>query len=210
MSTALQERRRRYVAREIAVAAMRLFGEHGFENVTVEEIAKVVGISSRTFFRYYATKDEVVLQYQRRIQERLVDALASRPTEEGPVTALRSAYLATSHVAPEDREAVLLTNRFMTASPALTTRAHGVRTSESQRVIELLAGRMGMDPETDPRPETIAVSMGAAAGAAFQRWIAQGGHGDPAEEIAKALGMLEGGLVQFDVRPPRHRRRRTA
>lgn len=210
MSTSLQEKRRRYVAREIAIAAMRLFGEHGFENVTVEEIAQEVGISSRTFFRYYSTKDEVVLQYQRRIQERLVRALASRPADEGPVTALRNAYLATSHVTPEDREAVLLTNRFMAESPALMTRAHGVRTSESRSVIDLLAERMGLDPEADPRPETIAVSMGAASGAAFQRWIAHGGHGDPAEEIAKALGMLEGGLAAFDAERTRHGRRRSA
>src|SRR5688500_11186488 len=105
-AASLQDRRRRYVAQEIAQVAMRLFGERGFDDVTVDEIAAAAGISSRTFFRYFATKDEVVLQYQRRIQERLVEALAGRPAGEGPVTALRQAYLHTSRVAPEDRERV--------------------------------------------------------------------------------------------------------
>lgn len=206
--TSLQEKRRRYVAREIAAAAMRLFGDRGFEAVTVEEIAAAAGISARTFFRYYATKDEVVLQYHRRMQDRLVEALAARPEREGPITALRSAYLATSHVAPEDRESVLLTNRFLGASDDLRVRTQGLHTDGSRAIVSMIAGRMGVDPTSDSRPETVVVAMGAAAGAAFQRWISSGGEGDPADHIAAALALLQAGLDPLD-RPRRRNRARS-
>lgn len=205
MTLSLQDRRRRYVAREIAAAAMSLFGERGFDDVTVEEIAAAAGISSRTFFRYYATKEEVILQYQRRIHERLVEALAARPQAEGPVTALREAYLATSHVAPEDRETVVLRNRFLSGSRTLRVRADGERSADSREVTDVLAGRIDVDA-ADPHLETLAVAMGATASAAFTRWIAGGGVGDLADEIGAALSLVEDGLTALDNWPkPRGR-----
>jgi AcrR family transcriptional regulator len=200
MTLSLQDRRRRYIASEIAAAAMTLFGEHGFDDVTVEEIAAAAGISSRTFFRYYATKEEVILQYQRRLNERLVEALAGRPPEEGPVTALREAYLATSRVAPEDCETVVERNRFLAGSRALRVRADGERAADSKAVTDVLAERIGADP-ADPRLETVAVAMGATASAAFTRWVAAGGIGDPADEIGGALALIERGLAALDKWP---------
>ena len=198
MTDSLQEKRRRFVANEIAGAALRLFAEKGFDEVTIDEIAAEAGMSSRTFFRYYATKEDVVLQYQRRTQERMRATLARRPPEEGPVTALRETYLATSTVPPEDRERVRMQSRFTADSRTLGVRSHGDRAIDELQVVELLAARMGVDPATDPRPRTIAVSMGAAAAAAFNAWVLGGGKGDPAADIAAALGLLEEGLSQLD------------
>ncbi len=207
MTETFQAKKRRYTAGEITRVALRLFGERGFDEVTVDEIAAEVGISSRTFFRYFATKDEVLLQYQRRLNERMINAVAGRPPEEGPVTALRNAYLVTSTVPAEDREAVALQSRFLFSTRDLIARAHGERAADNGPIIELLAQRMGVDPAVDPRPETIAVSMGAAAGAAFHRWVAGGGRGDPADLIAAALDLLETGLASLEITPPRRRTR---
>jgi AcrR family transcriptional regulator len=200
VTLSLQDRRRRYVAHEIAAAAMTLFGERGFDDVTVEEIAAAAGISSRTFFRYFATKEEVILQYQRRLHERLVEALADRPPEEGPVTALREAYRATSRVAPEDRETVVERNRFLAASRALRVRADGERAADTKEVADVLAARVGVDAD-DRRLQTVAVAMGATASAAFTRWLAEGGVGNPADEIGAALALVEDGLAVLDSWP---------
>ena len=100
-----------------------------------------------------------------------------------------------------DRDSVLRTSRLLRASPSLQSRAHGERAADDNVIVEL-ARRMGVDPATDPRPETVAVAMGAAAGAAFGRWVAGGGRGDPADLIAAALTLLERGLVDVDVRGP--------
>jgi AcrR family transcriptional regulator len=194
----LREKQRWLVKREIAAAAMRLFDAEGFDAVTVDKIAAAVGISSRTFFRYYETKEDLLLQHHRRIQERLVEALAARPASEGPVTALKAAYLATSRVAPEDREDVLLSNRFLANSRALRVRLDGEMTADRAPIVKNLAERMGVAPD-DARAETLAVAMGAAAGAAFQRWLTSGGEGDPAEQIDAALNLLERGLAHLDM-----------
>lgn len=176
---------------------MRLFDAEGFDSVTVDRIAAEAGISARTFFRYFASKEDLLLQYQRAIDERLLGALAARPPCEGAVAALRQAYIATSHVAPEDRRSVLLSNRFLCSSRALRERAAGERIVHSGPIIRLLAERADLDP-SDPRLETIAVAIGAVAGAAFQRWLSTGGLGDPAEEVGQAIGLIEAGLAKLD------------
>ncbi len=198
MAETLQAKRRRYVAGEISRTAMQLFAERGFDQVTVDEIAETVGISSRTFARYFASKDDVVLQYQRRLQERLVEALAARPHHEGAITALRNAYVATSTVAPEDRETVRMQNRLLHKTRSLAARAQGERTVPAGPVVGLLAQRMGVDPDTDPRPELVATTMAAAAGAAFARWVRDGTLGDPAVSVGEAIDQLQRGLLELD------------
>jgi AcrR family transcriptional regulator len=194
----LQDRRRRYIRADISQTAMQLFAERGFAEVTVEEIALAAGISPRTFFRYFATKDEVVLRYERRLRERLEQALAARPDDEGPVAALRNAYLVTSTTAPEDRESVAMQSRVLRLAPSLRRRAHSERTSDLGPLVVLVAKRMRVDPERDPRPETIVAAMSGVASAAYQRWVDRGGHGNPADHIGAALSLVESGFSALD------------
>ena len=78
MTATLQQRRRLETAAEVSRVAMLLFAERGFDAVTVDEIAAAAGISPRTFFRYFASKDDIVLQYRRRLDERLVDVMRAQ------------------------------------------------------------------------------------------------------------------------------------
>jgi AcrR family transcriptional regulator len=194
----LQERRRDYTVREISRVAMRLFSERGFDAVTVEDIAAEVGMSARTFFRYFASKDEVVLQYQRRLQGRLVAVFETHAANEAPITALRNAYVATSVVAPEDRNEIVLVGRFLMDSETLLARTRGAQAAGNDQVVAVLAAKLGIDPDRDSLAETIASVMSAAASTAFHRWVATGGHGDPAEPVAASLDVLMQGLATFD------------
>jgi AcrR family transcriptional regulator len=204
----LQEARRQYTAREIARVAIRLFAERGFDAVTVDEIAAAVGISARTFFRYFANKEDVVLQFQRRLNERLVDAFEARPPEEGAVTALRNAYIFTSTVAPEDREELLLLGRFLEDSRPLLARARGEQAVPDADLVLAMSKRLGIDPERDALGETIAAAMAAVASAAFHRWVSSRARDDPSVRVAAALDLLLVGLSVYD-RPPAADRRRT-
>jgi len=197
MTEALSERRRRLLRDELGHIAIRLFVEHGFDNVTVDDIAAAAGSSPRTFFRYFATKDEVVLDYERRLQERLLVALRSRPPKEGPVEALRQAYIETSHVVPAERERVLQLGRVLQNAPTLRARVSGERIAEGLALAEHLAERLGAQPD-DARVRVIVASMGAVAEKEFRTWVGGGGKGDPANRIAEALALLEGGLGQLD------------
>ena len=74
---ALRERRRQRTSREIERAALRLFAEKGYADVTVEEIAHSAEISERTFFRYFASKDDVLVAEERRRMDALCEFLAA-------------------------------------------------------------------------------------------------------------------------------------
>jgi AcrR family transcriptional regulator len=199
----LADRRRRLVRGEIARIAMRLFAERGFDAVTVDDVAAAAGISPRTFFRYFATKDEVVLDFEARLRERLRGALVSRPDEEGPVTALRNAYLVTAHVEREERARVVQLGRVLATAPALRTAAFGALAGPDEALIAVIAGRMGVGP-SDRRARAVVVAMGAVATAEWAAWVADA-RGDPAVRIGEALAFVEHGLSTLD-RPVRNRK----
>jgi AcrR family transcriptional regulator len=195
----LVERRRRLVRADIGRVAIGLFAERGFEAVTVDEIAAAAGISPRTFFRYFATKDEVVLDYERRLLDRLVDVVATRPAGEGPITALRNAYLTTSHVVREDRARAIQLGRILQTAPELRATAHGARTAPNDALIDEVARRMGV-PGRDLRPRAVVAAMTAVAAAEWAAWVEDGGEGDPAERIGVALALVQAGLTALDGR----------
>lgn len=191
------DRRRRLMRDELRSIAIALFAERGFDEVTVDDIAEAAGISARTFFRYFATKDEVVLAYEDRLHERLLAALRDRPPSEGGVKALREAYIATSHVEPANRARVLLLGRILTRASALRRHALGQRLAENQELVGLVAHRLGVKPG-DPRARVVVTAMSAVAVTEFREWIDDNGKGDPAARISAALGLIEDGLSRLD------------
>ncbi|WP_158630433.1 TetR/AcrR family transcriptional regulator [Glycomyces terrestris] len=76
----------------IARTAEALFVAKGFEETTVDEIAAAVGMSQRSFFRYFPSKDEVVLDSLARLGEELAARLAARPPGESEWDSLRRAF----------------------------------------------------------------------------------------------------------------------
>jgi AcrR family transcriptional regulator len=205
----LADRRRDLIARDIRRVALTLFAERGFAAVSVQEIADAAGMSARTFFRYFASKDDILLDYERHLQARLQAALRARPPGEGAVTALRNAYIATSTVAPEEHDAVVARARMLAAVPALRARANGERAHGSRDVAGLLADRMGLDDgrtvgrdAADQRALVIAAAMSAAAVTAWDCWLEAGATDDPSADIAAALDLLVHGLAELDhIRP---------
>ena len=192
----LAERRRRMMRTEIGRVAIELFAEHGFDAVTVDDIAAAAGTSPRTFFRYFATKDEVVLDYERRVNERLVAVFDDRPASESAVTALRESYRATSHVEPADRSRVVQRGRILDAAPGLRARARGERVAQDDILVERVAARLGVGAD-DQRARVVVAAMGSVAAAEFRAWVADGGRGDPAERIVAALALVEDGLSRL-------------
>src|ERR1044072_4048182 len=90
----LRQRTPRAVQAEIAGTAMRLFLEHGFEATTMEQIAGEIGISRRSLFRYFGTKEDIVLGDHAENGRTLRAALEARPADEPPWEALRAALKA--------------------------------------------------------------------------------------------------------------------
>jgi AcrR family transcriptional regulator len=184
----LVARRRRLVRADIERVAMRMFLDRGFEAVSVDDIAEAVGMSSRTFFRYYDTKDEILRGYQRGLTDALVSAFAAQPDVMPAVAALWAAYVATSHVAAPERERVRALGRLLASAPAVHARAVGESLLDDRLVAEF--ARRSKARRTDPRPAVVVAAIAAAATVGWNRWVAQDDRRDPAAAVAAAIDAL--------------------
>ena len=202
----LRSRRRAFTADEIERVAIEQFTARGFVDVTVDEIAEAAGISARTFFRYFPTKAHVVLAHQRRLGDRLVRTLAARPADEGPVTALRAAFLATAEMRAEDRERMVLLGRVLSIAREAIVGDVGFEADQTQELVAIVAQRAALDPATDLRPAVLVAAMAGAASAAFRAWVESGGRNELTTMVADALDLVTDGLAELDrvdVRPAR-------
>ncbi|WP_201308719.1 TetR/AcrR family transcriptional regulator [Puerhibacterium puerhi] len=116
------ERQRAALRREIVETAVRLFTENGFEATTVDQIAAAVGISRRSFFRYFGTKEDVLLSDLLARGEAIARALASRPVEEDAWTALLLAMNDARAEQRSDAAQDLAIGRMMLQTPSLRAR----------------------------------------------------------------------------------------
>jgi len=92
-SGSLRERKHEFVLREIERAAWELFATVGFDRATVEEISRNAGVSRRTFFRYFRTKEELLSFSVEHFGERVAQRFAEAPKNRKPLAALEEAIL---------------------------------------------------------------------------------------------------------------------
>ncbi len=196
----MRELRTKEMRRQLTDIALRLFDDMGYDAVGVDSIAAAAGISPRTFFRYFESKDEILLQYERSLQTRLLGALEHRPPEEGPVTALRNAYSETATTPPDVRAHVRRRGALLAHSTSLRTRANGERASGVDDISAVLARRRGPGDICTPpwRLRVIAAALSAVAAEAWSRWIADGENTDPADSLAAAFALLTSGWESLD------------
>ncbi|WP_223835745.1 TetR/AcrR family transcriptional regulator [Streptomyces venezuelae] len=156
--TGLRERKKRRTRNALLRAALLLFLSQGYERTTVDEITDAVNVSQRTFFRYFANKEEVVFALQELVESRFVAELHARPAAEGPFEALRGAALAAwdgvelalSEMVPVDL--YMRSYRLIESTPALLA-VHLRRSTElEERISRLIGAREGLDVDADPRP----------------------------------------------------------
>ena len=110
------------VAASIAASALALFDEKGFDGVTVEEIAAASGISQRSFFRYFATKEDIVVSGHAEFGERIIERVKARPQDEDVWVSLRRGYDVLVENVDRDPEAAARTMRVVNGAASL--RAH--------------------------------------------------------------------------------------
>src|SRR4051812_16462686 len=88
----LRERTRRAVQKEIGEAALALFVERGYDATTMDDVATAVGMSQRSVFRYFATKEEIVVGKIDLGADVMLDTLRARPADEPVWTSLRRLF----------------------------------------------------------------------------------------------------------------------
>jgi AcrR family transcriptional regulator len=192
----LRERRKRLTAAELEAAALRLFSERGFDSVTVDDIAAEADVSRRTFFRYFASKEDVLLADHFVQLARLRAAMANRPSDEPILTALRNAILSMTGDFEDRKEMVILRGRIMRNTPSLQARSLVHQRAWEDAMQEMVAERLAVDPNVDLRPGVVAATALAAMRVAFTNWLVAGATGDLIAMTTEALDLLGGGLQQ--------------
>ncbi|MGY1754097.1 acyl-CoA-like ligand-binding transcription factor [Blastococcus sp. SYSU D01042] len=168
-------------------AALDLFAQRGFENVTSDEVADAAGISRRTFFRYFATKADAVWGDFAGHVARLEALLAAGDPAQPVLASVCAAYVEVN--AYPDSQLHLLRERMqlILTEPALLAHSQ-LRFAEVDRAVaRYVAGRTGGSPD-QLVPRLVAASTRAAATTAFQAWLA--------DERSSLVGQLQVALEE--------------
>lgn len=185
----LRERNRQRTLDEIARVALRLFAAAGFDTVTVDDIAAAAGIGRRTFFRYFETKEDVLLPYDPGRLPELQEALEARPLDEPVFDSVRHAVLALAEGYEHGDEDLRLRFRLVLETPAVHARALGHQAAWEELVRGFAATRLG-ESEDALVPHLLAATCMAALRAALATWLADDGAEDPVVIAARALDVL--------------------
>lgn len=192
--TGLRERKKERTRAALATTALRLFAERGFEHVTVEEIVEACDVSPRTFFRYFATKEDALFSETDHHVERVVERLAGQPGDVGVLDALEAALRDLAARYTEEREAVLSRHAVIAATPSLRTRiAERQRGWEAAIVEELRrSGRAGRMSDLDLR--LVVATTNAALRVAIESWLDGGAVGDLRRVVNRTFKRLRDGF----------------
>ena len=204
----LRERHRKRTAADLEAAALDLFCLRGFDAVTIDDIAAAADVSRRTFFRYFASKEDVILSDHPKRLDELQAALDRRPAGEPALAALRHAVMSLADTYEEQRDHMVRRFTLVSTTPALEARSLCLQRNWETAVTEMLAARMGVDPARDLRPGVVAATTMAAMRVATATWLAGGGRGDLPVTVAASLDLLDGGLQAAATPPPARRRSR--
>jgi AcrR family transcriptional regulator len=168
-------------------AALELYAEGGFDETTVADIAARAGVTERTFFRYFADKREVLFDGAERLQELVVDAIATTPAGAAPIDAVAAGMEAAAGLLEERRDFARQRAAAIASNPSLQERELFKLASLAAAVAEALRRRGVPEP---------AASLAADAGVTvfrigFETWIAGPSSPPLAECIRRALAGLK-------------------
>jgi AcrR family transcriptional regulator len=168
-------------------AAIDLYGERGFENTTVAEIAKRAGLTERTFFRHFADKREVLFSGSETLQERLVRKVVEAPASLAPLDAVALGLEAIGEVLPERAETSRRRQTIITANAELRERELIKLASLSEALAGAQRGR-GVAAAAAGLLAEVGIAVFKTA---FGRWIAEGEERDFAQVARESIGELK-------------------
>jgi AcrR family transcriptional regulator len=150
-------------------AALTLYGERGYENTTVAEIAEHAGLTKRTFFRYFADKREVLFWGSGALEELIVTEVGAAPESAAPLDAVAAALNAAAAMFEQRRESAARRQQIIVANPELQERELSKLASLAGAVAEALRRRGVAD-----RAAILTAEAGITVfRVAFERWVDQ-------------------------------------
>lgn len=191
----LRERKKERTRETIQREALRLIVNQGYEETTCEQIAAAAEVSAATLFRYFPTKEDIVLQDG--YDPVIAAAVVARPARERPLVAVRRGFAdAFAEVYSGDVEPIRQRTALILSVPALRSRSREQSASLVAHLSEALATR-DANGRQSLRTEVAAAGCAAAVSVAVERWAAHGGHLPKiVDDALAALGALSAGSAR--------------
>ena len=144
----LRDRQKSQTRRVLRDAALKLFAARGYDATTTEEIAEKAGVSTRTFFRYFPTKESVLLGGEREWNQSVVDTYPSQPDSLRDIDAMSATFADHAPRVARRRQSLLLYERALASSPMLRGQVQDHLREDIEELAKAVAIRRGLaDPD---------------------------------------------------------------
>ena len=190
----LHEQRRRSTREALRRAALASFARKGFANVTVTELAREAGVTERTFFRHFPSKEAVLFQDYETQVEWLSEALAQRPASEALIEAVLASIASFPYDLEVVRQAASARAELITAD-RIAGHLRVVQSSFAGVITDFIKGRYPDISDIDLVAEVAGATIAAALVVAVEHWGRNRCTGDLGEITAAALNLVQSGLA---------------
>ena len=192
--TNLHALRRRTTHEALRRAALAQFARRGFANVTVAELAEEAGVTQRTFFRHFPTKEAVLFQDYETHLEWLAEALAQRPDSESLFDAVLASVASFPHDLELVRQAAIARSTLISAE-RIASHLRVVQSSFAEVLTDFVKNRYPLVPNIDLVAEVAGSTLAAALVIAVEEWGRDGCTGDLGEIVAASVDLVRSGLA---------------
>jgi AcrR family transcriptional regulator len=195
-TTGLRERKKAQTRQALTAAAIRLSIERGNPDaVTIEEISEAADVSPRTFFNYFSSKEDAILAVDPERRAHLRAELELRPEVETPVEALRAALHVTSEAFEVNGELWAQRLQLVREHPALSSGYVASFADFERGLVEAMAARLEMDPDTDLYPALVVSAALTVMRVTVKHWQATTDGPTLSELLDEAFDRLADGLT---------------
>lgn len=191
----LRERKKMLAREAIEEAALRLFHERGYENTSIEDIAEAVVMSPRTFFRYFASKEDVVFASWQEIVDMVVVYLSQLPQDASLYAILNAVLDHISTIFQARQERSLIMYQVVMTTPALIPPYLYLLTSLEQIIHTIITQRWSIQHDDQYVMLTIATAI-TTFRVTLQYWLQNGAQEDLSVSVQENMDRLRGGLFR--------------
>jgi AcrR family transcriptional regulator len=167
-TTGLRDRKRLAAMRRAQEVALDLFDEHGYDGVTVEQVAAAAELSPSSIYRHFGTKEQLILwdDYDPQILERMTEKLATHPPVEAMYLAIRDVY---TQIFDRDERLIRLRTRYSVEEPSVQASV-ALQTEQLAQLVAVLLARQTGRPDDDLEVRVIGGALIGAISASIRQW----------------------------------------
>lgn len=190
--TTLWDRTRQLASQEILKTALRLFTEQGYDETTIAQIAREAGVSQRTLFRYFGTKEDLLGGGQDRFRQVLMETISEQPADAGVWEALRAGVAAVLAL-HDSREQALERFRLLHNTASLRAGWLEKRLRFQENLLPLIETRMDAATGNEgAKARAVIATAFACLDAASMTWAANDGKGEIMDLYDECLAAVRG------------------